>query len=161
MPLPPQSPGEERRATRRRLSTPGFRFSALDAGILAALVIASGLLYRLPSPLWWISALVGGHFFLFCNVFRLARVLELVWAFAFLAAVLLFAVSERLSLINVLAFQAPISVGVIVWEIKSPRYHGILAAWVSRDPPPSDGVIGAEAAEHTKETPPPGGNRGR
>ncbi|CAK0748261.1 hypothetical protein CCP3SC1_1760005 [Gammaproteobacteria bacterium] len=39
------------------------------------------------SYVWWAGLLIGlvlGHFFLFCNVFRVTRQTELIWAGAFI-----------------------------------------------------------------------------
>lgn len=105
----------------------GFRFSATDA--LALLLFGAAILglYRLDSKLWWLMATVAGHFFLFCNVFRVVRRRELIWAACFVVNVGLWLLLSRLDWFNVLACQLPISVGVIAWELKAARYHGILA----------------------------------
>jgi hypothetical protein len=49
------------------------------------IVLWSGLgmsmaLEELAFPGWWLPVMVVGHFFLFCNVFKVPRRLELVWA---------------------------------------------------------------------------------
>lgn len=56
----------------------GFRFSVVDAIALLVLGAAAYGLYRLDSKLWWLVAIVAGHFFLFCNVFRVVRRRELI-----------------------------------------------------------------------------------
>ena len=110
-----------------RKRTWGFRFSVIDAVALLIFGTAAFSLYRLDSQLWWLVAIVAGHFFLFCNIFRVVRRRELIWAFLFVLNVGLWLLLGRLDWFNVLACQWPVSVGVISWELKAARYHGILA----------------------------------
>ena len=59
------------------LYNPGFRMSILDLVVLVvADTIALGLWFVL-GPIGLLFPFVVGHFFLFCNVFRTARNLEL------------------------------------------------------------------------------------
>ena len=62
---------------------PGLRLSVLDVIILAVGVTAT---FALATAVWWWGFVVGfvlAHFFLFCNVMRMARPLELAWAAVF------------------------------------------------------------------------------
>jgi hypothetical protein len=62
---------------------PGFRISLFDT-VFLTLGIAGSLF--LATKLWWAGFVVGLvilHFFAFCNVFRITRRSELVWAGAF------------------------------------------------------------------------------
>ena len=105
----------------------GFRFSSIDAAALLAFGAAIAILHRFDSSLSWIVAIVASHFFLFCNVFRVVRRRELIWAVAFVMNVAFWLVLGRLEWFNVLACQLPISAGVIAWELKATRYHGVFA----------------------------------
>lgn len=66
---------------------PGFQISWLDV-----IVLVAGLAGSIVAgwQAWWAGVVVGFvvvHFFLFCNVFRIPRAMELVWsAFFFLLA---------------------------------------------------------------------------
>lgn len=71
--------------------------------------------------------MVIAHFFLFCNVFRLARPRELIWAILFVVNIAFWLLRGNVNWFNTLACQLPVSTGVITWELKSRRYHGILA----------------------------------
>ncbi len=75
-----------------------------------------------------LGALVLGHFFLFCNVFRVRRSYELFWSALFLTnaavCVHLFALD---ALPYMALFQAPITLLVIAMEVRDWRYHGVLA----------------------------------
>lgn len=65
--------------------SPGFRLSFMDVGILAGGAIVASALVRVD---FWIGVAVGfvvGHFFLFCNVLRMSRGPELIWAGVFVA----------------------------------------------------------------------------
>src|SRR5665213_3128330 len=64
---------------------PGFRISLLDIGVLVCGIIGSILAWQI---VWWIGfaiLFVIIHFFLFCNVFRISRPPELVWAVVFVS----------------------------------------------------------------------------
>lgn len=112
--------------------TAGFRFSALDAGVLVVGALATAALW----PLIDVGALVVpaalGHFFLFCNVFRLERRLELAWAALFVLNASLCVASGSFSWPKVLLVQTPVTLAVIGLEIASPRYHGILSRRLNR-----------------------------
>jgi hypothetical protein len=120
----PSSPTQSSTVPHR---TWGFRFSLTDAFALVLFGAAAVGLQRLGSSLWWLVLVVAIHFFLFCNVFRLVRRRELLWAGLFVLNVGFWLLLDHLDWFNVLAVQLPASVGVIAWELKAPRYHGIFA----------------------------------
>jgi len=105
----------------------GFRFSVTDAAALVAFAAVVAGLRWLGSDLWWVVVIVAGHFFLFCNVFRVIRSRELIWAALFVLNVGFWLLLGRLDWFTLLACQLPVTVGVIAWEIRTTRYHGILA----------------------------------
>jgi hypothetical protein len=71
--------------------------------------------------------IVVGHFFVFCNVVRIRRWFELVWAGFFCLAILVW-IGLRLipGWVVVLSSTALASVLILI-EVCSPRYHGILS----------------------------------
>ncbi len=103
----------------------GFRFSEID---LMAIVIC-GVLTWVSLPFLDQFALIFpitlGHFFLFCNVFRIHRKLELIWAGAFVINVASNSLAEEFSWIRVLILQTPLTLLLIAMELRSGRYHGI------------------------------------
>jgi len=109
------------------LRTWGFCFSVIDAVALAAFAVVIVGLHWLASSLWWLVTIVAVHFFLFCNVFHVIRRREPIWAAIFTLNVGFWLLLGRLDWFNVLACQLPVSVGVIAWELKALRYHGIFA----------------------------------
>jgi hypothetical protein len=69
--------------------------------------------------------LVVGHFFLFCNVFRVSRALELAWSgvFTVLAAATL--ASGYPGWYFTAAISLAMTVAVVALEMRKPSYHGI------------------------------------
>ena len=87
---------------------------------------AVGLWY-LNSPLWWLLVVAAGHFFLFCNVFRIVRRRELIWAGLYVLNVGVWTGFDRLTWRGVLLCQLPITVALVVADMRAPGYHGVLA----------------------------------
>jgi hypothetical protein len=108
---------------------PGFRFSAAD-GVAIGLAIIGASVARGPVSL--LIAYVLGHFFLFCNVFRVARPLELAWAAVFigLAAATITAGVPAWGV--TIAVSLATTVVVIFFEMRKPSYHGV--AWQRINP---------------------------
>jgi hypothetical protein len=92
--------------------------------IFAAVVVVTR---RLDSPVWWLIAIVAGHFFLFCNVFRIIRRREFIWAGLFILNVGIWAWFGGLAWYRVLACQIPVTAALIVADMRGPLYHGIFA----------------------------------
>lgn len=106
----------------------GFRLSRVDLIVISLTIIASLEIIRRDLPFAWILACVVGHFFLFCNVFRVRRSYELMWAAAFLLNVAYWmAFHLSLEWLPPLLTQLPFTIIVIVAEIRSPQYHGIFS----------------------------------
>lgn len=104
---------------------PGFRLSALDAIVIVTGVVAALALAAIEP--WWGFAVgfVVAHFFLFCNVVRMARPLELAWAGTFLA---LAAATMALDVpgwpVTTLVSLA-VTLAVVVIQMRRPSYHGV------------------------------------
>lgn len=105
----------------------GFRLSLADVLVLTVFAAAATWLWRLDSPAWWLAPMVVGHFFLFCNVIRLRRNLELLWAVVFLGNVGWWMAQGSLDWPMPLVWQMPFTFALILIEMKSSRYHGIAA----------------------------------
>jgi len=99
----------------------------MDALAIGVVLGAAAGLFHWGQPLWWILLLVAGHFFLFCNVFRITRRWELIWAGIFLLNVGIWTWLDRLNWLAVLLSQLPVTVVFILIETRSPHYHGIRA----------------------------------
>jgi len=109
----------------KREFAPGFRLSVSDAIVLAIGTVTAIALATVS--FWWgfVIAFVVGHFFLFCNVVRMARPLELAWAGVFVAlAGATVAVDTPGWLVTVLVSLLVTAV-VVVIQIRKPSYHGV------------------------------------
>ena len=104
---------------------PGFRLSAVDVFVLIAGTVATIVL---STYVWWwgfVPAFVLAHFFLFCNVVRMARPLELVWAGVFVVlAGATIAFDTPGWLVTALA-SLLVTVVVVLVEMRKPSYHGV------------------------------------
>jgi hypothetical protein len=113
--------------SQHRPRTWGFRLSATDAVVICIFGVAAGVLQRLETPLWWMLLIVAGHFFLFCNVFRVRRSFEVGWAAWFLVNSAVWLWLGNLDWLGVLAAQLPVTACLVLAELRSDRYHGIFA----------------------------------
>lgn len=110
---------------------PGFRLTRSDISFVIALILATTALAAMT---WWwgfVVGFVGGNFFLFCNVFRVARWLELSWSGLFLTlagATILFEVPGWL-----ITASAGLAATVVVvrLEMRKPSYHGVGWQWIN------------------------------
>ena len=104
---------------------PGFRFSWLDGAFLAASAVFAGCLLTVMPLASGIVAFVVGHFFLFCNVFRIPRKPELIWAGAFSILAMLATLAGRPGWPLVFAISAALSALLVIREMRQPLYHGV------------------------------------
>jgi len=110
---------------------PGFRFSPEDAGVLVIGVVATAVWWKFQPALAPALPIVLGHFFLFCNVFRISRQSELIWAGVFLGNAIFWAVRSEGFVVNwlaVLLTQTPVTLVLILFEMFRPGYHGVGAS---------------------------------
>lgn len=70
-------------------------------------------------------AFAVGHFFLFCNVFRIARALEMAWVAVFLTLSLSSAALGRPPWAATAALSLCATVVVVGLELRKPSYHGV------------------------------------
>ena len=112
--------------------TCGFRFSITDG---LAIIIATILtVIALPEigSLAWVILFVLGHFFLFCNVFRIPPKPELIWAGTFLLNMTTFTFLP-LNIFENFIFQLPITFFLIIKEVFKPTYHGIYSLKINKE----------------------------
>lgn len=115
--------------------SPGFRISVTDILVLIAGTVASAWLASIDLPIGLVIAFVVAHFFLFCNVIRMARRLELTWAaiFAGLAGcTILLQVPDW-----PMTFAASLlaTLVLVVVQLRRPSYHGVLWRRINPDLP--------------------------
>ena len=103
----------------------GFRFSLTDAIVLVFGAAATWALWQQDLPIWWMIPCVVGHFFLFCNVFRVRRTYELIWAAMFLLNTGYWLNHDAMGWNPTLLWQLPVTLVAIIAELRSANYHGI------------------------------------
>jgi hypothetical protein len=105
---------------------PGFRrLSLLDVFVLCAGSVGALAFGHVSWPIGFVIGFVVAHFFLFCNVFRLARKLELAWAALFITLVGCTILLECPSWLTTTAVTLGATVAVVALEMRKPSYHGI------------------------------------
>lgn len=105
----------------------GFRLSPSDLIILILGLGASIFGRDFLADYAVLPAFVVLHFFLFCNVFRIARNLELIWTAVFIVNFFVTTTLLGKPPLIAMAAQIPITIAVIAREIMHLRYHGIFA----------------------------------
>ena len=119
----------------RPARTCGFRMSVVDAVIQVTGAAAGWLLWERLGSLSLLFPVVVAHFFLFCNVFRVRRSYELMWAAAFVVNFAAWSVARSFSWVSVLLTQLPITAALIGAKVASDRYHGIGCRRLGRPKP--------------------------
>jgi hypothetical protein len=105
---------------------PGFRLSVIDCVVIVVGTIASTVLWL---EVWWIGfviAFVVTHFFLFCNIFRIARPLELIWSGIFVTLTWCTVTLANPSWVVTIVASLLVTACVVALEMRKPSYHGIL-----------------------------------
>ena len=111
--------------------TCGTRLSFLDGAVLLVCALVTWVLKpMLPEIV--LFPIVLGHFFLFCNIFRIGTSLELVWSGVLGMNVVFWAATEQLSWLSIVAVQTPFTIGVLALAMLNTRYHGLGCAVVNR-----------------------------
>src|ERR1700683_2521639 len=112
--------------------TPGFRLSTIDVIVLVAGAAAVSALAALDYWAWaFVIAFGLAHFFLFCNIIRMARPLKLAWAGVFvLLAATTIAIDVPGWLVTA-AVSLAATVAVVVAEMRKPSYHGVGWQWIN------------------------------
>jgi hypothetical protein len=116
---------EQINATRSRVFKPGFRIDVIDALVVAGGIVATVLLAQVE---WWMGLIVGfsvGHFFMFCNVFRVAKSLELTWSVIFVGLTATTIVTGLPGWPVALGVTLVTTFVVIAAQLRRPSYHGI------------------------------------
>jgi len=104
---------------------PGFRLSVVDLIILVIGAVAALALFRI---VWWWGFVVGfalAHFFLFCNVVRMARPLELAWSSVFVALAAATVALDAPGWLMTTCVSLLVTVVVVLLEVRKPSYHGV------------------------------------
>lgn len=110
-----------------RPRTWGARCSPADVVVL---ILAGGsalALARVQPDLALLIGFVTAHFFLFCNLIRLDRRSELIWAGVWVLNVAVWSLLGELRWGYVFLSQTPLTVYLTVTALRRPTYHGLCA----------------------------------
>jgi len=104
---------------------PGFRLSIVDVGVLLIGIPTIVWLSRDVPVVAFVVAFALGHFFLFCNVFRISRPPELIWAGVFTGLASATISSGTPGWAITIALSLAVTVAVVLVEMRKPSYHGV------------------------------------
>lgn len=107
--------------------TCGFRLSVSDVFVLILGTLVGSFGYHFYGDVFLFIPYVVGHFFLFCNVFRVRRKPELAWSAVFLMNCAIWIAVGKMNVYGIFGSQFLMTVIVIVNEIRNPHYHGVLS----------------------------------
>lgn len=117
--------------------SPGFRLSKLDVCVLViGAAAAAGGVVQFDRWTGLAIAFVVLHFFLFCNIVRMSRPLELIWATSFAVLAIMVVQFHRLSWPATFGIAAFVTLILVLIEMRSPSYHGV--GWRRINPQLSD-----------------------
>lgn len=105
---------------------PGFRLSKFDIAVVILGAITAMYFYKISLLFSLIIAFVVTHFFLFCNITRMSRPPELIWAFSFSCLSVASIEFELFPIYQFFIASICVTVVLVCLEIKKPNYHGIL-----------------------------------
>lgn len=114
---------------------PGFRLSAFDGVVLLAGGGASAYAMTIDRWFGFAIAFVVLHFFLFCNVLRMSRPLELIWAVVFAATAVLRVTFDLLPWPWVFAIALIVTLVLAFVETRRTSYHGVGWQWLNPNLP--------------------------
>jgi hypothetical protein len=120
---------------RHHVFRPGFRVNTFDFVFLLLGAVAASFGFSLKSLPAMIPAYVIFTFFLYCNVFRIRRSLELIWASAFTLSALSSFYFEQPSWPIVFGAGLALTIILIAIEMRHPSYHGIFWKFVNPNLP--------------------------
>lgn len=103
---------------------PGFRISLTDAVFLLVACVGAAFTFDSHGSAGYIVITPAVQFFLFCNVFRIRRVAELIWAGLYLAGSTAIYASD-FSLKYSMLMGLVLGALIIAYELRHPSYHGI------------------------------------
>ncbi len=121
---PPGSPAPPPRPWWDARRPAGFRFSLTDAVVILVCAGATWGLRQPIGPLILVCPVALGHFFLFCNVFRVGRPSEIIWSVLFIVNCVVWVPFDVLGWLRLIAAQSPAALAVIALTITRRDYHG-------------------------------------
>lgn len=109
----------------KRKFNPGFRLSVIDISFIGIGLISSFFLRQTSPELSYVVLFVVGQFFVFCNIVRMSRKSELIWAVCFTVLCSVSLAYDFITLRIVFAMSCSITILLIALELRKPSYHGV------------------------------------
>ena len=103
----------------------------IDIAVLVCGAIAAVAFWPEAGWMGFIIAFVIGHFFLFCNVFRIARPLELAWSAVFVVLAAGTILTDTPGWPVTITVSLAVTVMAVVIAMRRPSYHGICWQWIN------------------------------
>ena len=103
----------------------GFRLWTTDVVVLGLCAPAACVLWPWIGEASLLLPVVLAHFFLFCNVFRVRRAAELIWAGALVVNGVAWMWFDAFAVWRLALAQSPLTVAVILSAVLSKEYRGI------------------------------------
>lgn len=107
----------------------GMRLSGMDMCVMVLATIGGFLLVPYSDSYSVLIPYVVYHFFLFCNVFRIRRFLELWWAAIFVGGFFLVQLFWPDGFVWQLFAQSVLTIFILWYETRQSCYHGV---WANR-----------------------------
>jgi hypothetical protein len=111
---------------------PGFRLSVVDVIVVLIGAVCSLLLDGMENPLGQTVLFTVAHFFLFCNVLRMRRSFELIWAALFVILASLSLSYNVPTWPSTVLIMLAVTLVLTVLQVRQPSYHGIF--WQQLNP---------------------------
>lgn len=105
---------------------PGFRLSSFDLAVIILGLAGAWYLRNVSIEFSLIILFVLGHFFYFCNISRMSRVPELIWAACFVIFYGVGVLYGIVTVTEVFVISFIITIVLTVLEARKPSYHGVL-----------------------------------
>jgi hypothetical protein len=106
---------------------PGFRISRTDVAVLVIGLLSAACCWQFSVLASLLLLFVLANFFAFCNVLRMSRPSELIWAAGFLLLSCSALRTGTPSWLVVVAVASAATLGLAWLEMRKPSYHG--AGW--------------------------------
>jgi len=110
----------------------GLTFSITDFIVIIITALSNGYLWTLIGATSLLIGYVVGHFFLFCNVFRIRRRSELIWGGFFLLNAIIWLLFFNFNIFGLFLSTFILTIVLITCAIRSPFYHGIFAKQLNK-----------------------------
>ncbi|MDY6853958.1 MAG: hypothetical protein SWO11_04505 [Thermodesulfobacteriota bacterium] len=126
---------------------PGFRISVFDVIFIFIILAFSTYFATYDLFLSVMIFIPPFQFFFFCNLFRVQRKREIIWAVQYaLIAAYLYHVYPNVYLL--FSISSLVGAGMILYEIKDPGYHGIF--WTTLNPDLKEWFVTDKETPYTK-----------